>query len=98
MYVFHEKIKKAKRNKTVKEDALKASKMNPGAWVACVVLMFYALCLLSPYVLGLLSSFKTLSNYTEHMFSFTELTFDNYKDVITGFVYPIILKDGSAGY
>ncbi len=87
-----------KRTRKVKEDALKTSKMNPGAWIACVILCFYAVCLLCPYILGLLSSFKSLSNYTEHMFSITEMTLDNYKSVLTGFVYPIILRDGSAGY
>ena len=84
--------------KKYKEDALKSSRMTKGVWPVCIVLIFYATCLLIPYLIAILSSFKSLANYSDHMFGFTELTLDNYKKVLTGFVYPIIMKDGSAGY
>ena len=81
------------RRKRVKEDALKASRMTKGVWPFCIILIIYATCLLIPYLIGLLSSFKSLSNYVDHMFGLTELTLENYKKVITGFVYPIIMKN-----
>lgn len=86
------------RRKRVKEDALKVSRMTKGVWPFCIILIIYATCLLIPYLIGLLSSFKSLSNYVDHMFGLTELTLENYKKVITGFVYPIIMKNGAAGY
>ena len=86
------------RKKKVNEDALKASRMTRGVWPFCIILIFYATCLLIPYLIALLSSFKSLSDYVDHMFSFTALTLDNYKKVITDFVYPIIMKNGAAGY
>lgn len=86
------------RRKKVKDDVLKASRMTKGVWPFCILLIVYATCLLIPYLIGLLSSFKSLPNYVDHMFGITELTLENYKKVITGFVYPIIMKNGAAGY
>lgn len=88
----------AKFRKKYKEKPLKASHMTPASWCVCIVLLFYACCLMYPYFLALLSSFKTLRNYTDHFFTVTELTLDNFKKVLTGFVYPITLKNGGSGY
>ena len=73
-------------------------RMNPFAWVMFVFLCVYAACLLFPYLLALLSSFKSLSDFTDKMFSVTTPTLENYMRVFTEFTYPITLSDGSAGY
>lgn len=88
----------AKRKKKYKEQARKPSRMTPITWIVCVVLLIYACCLMYPYLLAVLSSFKSLSNYTDNFFSVTEFTLENFKRVLTGFVYPVILKDGGSGY
>ncbi len=88
----------AKRKKKYNENAYRTSKMSPVTWVCCLVLVIYACCLMYPYLLALLSSFKSLKDYTDNMFTITNLTFDNFKKVFTGFVYPVILKNGAAGY
>lgn len=76
----------------------KPHKMNAFAWVMLVLLGIYAICLMYPYVLALFSSFKSMSDFTDNMFGFAELTIENYVRVFTEFVYPVTLKDGSAGY
>lgn len=86
------------RKKKHKEEVLATSRMNKATWVLCIVFLIYGCCILYPFVLGIMGSFKTLSDYSDHMFSFTMPTLKNYKEVFTRFVYPVILKDGSGGY
>lgn len=81
-----------------KEQGLKRYRMNKTAWIMCVCLLIYAAALLYPYFFALLTSFKTMGDFTDKMFSVTALTFDNYKRVFTEFIYPVTLSDGSAGY
>lgn len=88
----------ARRKRKLKEQPLKASRMTPVSWLVCIVLLIYAACLMYPYFLAFLSAFKSLGNYTDHFFSVTELTLDNFKRVLTGFTYPVILKGGGSGY
>lgn len=84
--------------KKADENAQRTHAMNAFAWVMLVFLCVYALCLLYPYILALMSSFKTMSDFTDRMFSFTTLTLENFSRVFSEFTYPVTLSDGSAGY
>lgn len=84
--------------KAKKTDDRKVNKMNVFAYGMLVFLVIYAVCLVYPYFLALISSFKTMSDFTDNMFAFTAPTLDNYKRVFTEFIYPVTLSDGSAGY
>lgn len=81
-----------------KYDDKKVNRMNFFAWTMLAFLLLYAVCLLYPYFLAIVSSFKTMGDFTDHMFGFTAPTLDNYKRVLTEFIYPVTLSDGSAGY
>lgn len=84
--------------KNEKEEIPRKHKMNGFSWTMLVILCIYALCLMFPYFLALMSSFKTMSDFTDNMFSFTMPTLENYKNVFTEFIYPVTLSDGSPGY
>lgn len=81
-----------------KEKDFKVHKMNTFAWCMLVFLLLYAVCLLYPYFLALMSSVKNLSDFTDNMFGFTAPTLENYTRVFTEFIYPVTLPDGAAGY
>lgn len=80
------------------ENMLKTHRMNSFSRILLVVMVIYAILLLVPYVFALMASFKELGDFSDHMFGFTAPTLDNYKKVMQEFVYPVVLKDGSAGY
>lgn len=84
--------------KKANENAQRTHAMNAFAWVMLVFLCIYALCLLYPYILALMSSFKTMSDFTDKMFSITTPTLENFSRVFSEFTYPVTLSDGSAGY
>lgn len=88
----------AKQNKLLKKEVRKAARMTPLSWTVCIVLLLYASCLMYPYLLALLSSFKSLTDYTDHFFSITKLTMENFVKVFTQFTYPVLLKNGGSGY
>lgn len=85
-----------KRNKN--ENVLKSHKMNRFSWVILVFMIIYAILLLIPYVFAFITSFKSLGDFRDYMFSWTVPTMENYKKVMQEFVYPVVLKDGSSGY
>lgn len=85
-----------KRNKN--ENVLKSHKMNRFSWVILVFMIIYAILLLIPYVFAFITSFKSLGDFRDYMFSWTVPTLENYKKVMQEFVYPVVLKDGSSGY
>lgn len=85
-----------KRNKN--ENVLKSHRMNRFSSVILVFMMIYAILLLVPYVFALMTSFKSLGDFRDYMFSWTMPTLENYKKVMQEFVYPVVLKDGSSGY
>ena len=86
------------KKRKVNENGPRPHKMNTFAWIMFVFLCIYAVLLMFPYVLALVSSFKTLSDFTDRMFSLTTPTLENYKRVFTEFIYPVTLSDGSSGY
>lgn len=81
-----------------KDHDLKCHKMNKFSWGLLVFMAIYAVLLLAPYVFALLSSFKSVGDFTDHMFGLTKLTLENYKKVMTGFVYPVVMENGASGY
>lgn len=72
--------------------------MNRFSWVILVFMIIYAILLLIPYVFAFITSFKSLGDFRDYMFSWTVPTMENYKKVMQEFVYPVVLKDGSSGY
>lgn len=80
------------------ENQLKTHKMNSFSRVLLVFMVIYAVLLLLPYVFALISSFKELGDFADHMFGLTKPTLDNYKLVMERFTYPVVKADGSAGY
>ena len=85
-----------KKNKN--ENVLKSHRMNRFSWVILVFMIIYAILLLIPYVFAFITSFKSLGDFRDYMFSWTVPTLENYKKVMQEFVYPVVLKDGSSGY
>ena len=72
--------------------------MNRFSSVILVFMIIYAILLLVPYVFAFITSFKSLGDFRDYMFSWTVPTLENYKKVMQEFVYPVVLKDGSSGY
>ena len=70
-----------------------------GVWGWCMFafLTVYALLLLAPYLIALISAFKTSSDFNANIFGITKPSFDSIKDSFTQFTSQVILPDGSIG-
>ena len=80
-----------------KKHARQKIKTPAGAWIIGILLIIYAVILLSPYLLALSAAFRPWGDFIDNIFGVSVPTFDNFKKVFLEFNYPITMPDGSPG-
>lgn len=86
------------RRRTKDYDLYKTNKMNRFAWVMFVIMSIYAILILFPYAFALFASFKSVADFSDNPFGISVPTLSAYTKMLKSFVYPVLMKDGSAGY